>query len=119
MGVPLEVNDQFSGMLAAVVSLDGILRRLKETSVRGRVVFVVDHGGHIVAHPDTRQFVPGADARPSSAVVAQVMGVPKGLRTTETLRKFTTKENVHHAEMVGTYSTLPDLHLILVAPRPF
>ena len=27
MAVPLEVNDQFSGMLAAVVSLDGILRR--------------------------------------------------------------------------------------------
>src|ERR1700730_15962975 len=51
MAVPLEVNDQFSGMLAAVVSLDGILRRLQETSVRGRVVFVVDRGGHIVAHP--------------------------------------------------------------------
>src|SRR5271156_1454120 len=72
MAVPLEVNDQFSGMLAAIVSLDGVERRLKETSVRGRVVFVVDHSGHIVAHPDTRQFVPGADARPSSPVVSQV-----------------------------------------------
>ena len=93
MAVPLEVNDQFSGMLAAVVSLDGILRRLQETSVRGRVVFVVDHSGHIVAHPDTRQFVPGADARPSSPVVTQVAGLPKGLRTTETLRRFTTQDN--------------------------
>lgn len=65
MAVPLEVDDQFSGMLAAVVSLDGVMRRLKETSVRGRVVFVVDLRGHIVAHPDTRQFVPGADARPT------------------------------------------------------
>ena len=63
MAVPLEVNDQFSGMLAAVVSLDSILQRLQETSVRGRVVFVVDHSGHIVAHPDMRQFVPGSDAR--------------------------------------------------------
>ncbi len=117
MAVPLEVNDQFSGMLAAVVSLDGILRRLKETSVRGRVVFVVDHGGHIVAHPDTRQFVPGADARPSSAVVTQAMGLPKGLRTTETLRKFTTLENGRQAEMVGTYSTIPDLNWAVVAQR--
>src|SRR6266478_792730 len=117
MAVPLQVNDQFSGMLAAVVSLDGILRRLKETSVRGRVVFVVDHGGHIVAHPDMRQFVPGADARPSSAVVTQVMGLPKGLRTTETLRKFTTQENGRQAEMVGTYSTIPDLNWAVVAQR--
>ena len=117
MAVPLEVNDQFSGMLAAVVSLDGILRRLQETSVRGRVVFVVDHGGHIVAHPDTRQFVPGADARQSSAVVLQVTELPKDLRTTQTLRRFTTQENSHKAEMVGTYSTIPDLNWAVVAQR--
>jgi HD-GYP domain-containing protein (c-di-GMP phosphodiesterase class II) len=117
MAVPLQVNDQFSGMLAAVVSLDGILRRLQETSVRGRVVFVVDHSGHIVAHPDTRQFVPGADARTSSAVVIQVAGLPKGLRTTETLRRFTTQENGHQAEMIGTYSTIPDLNWAVVAQR--
>ena len=117
MAVPLKVNDQFSGMLAAVVSLDGILRRLQETSVRGRVVFVVDHSGHIVAHPDTRQFVPGADTGSSSAVVTQVMGLPKGLRTTETLRRFTTQEDGHEAEMVGTYSTIPDLNWAVVAQR--
>jgi HD-GYP domain-containing protein (c-di-GMP phosphodiesterase class II) len=117
MAVPLKVNDQFSGMLAAVVSLDGILRRLQETSVRGRVVFVVDHSGHIVAHPDTRQFVPGADARPSSAVVTQVLSIPKGLRTTETLRRFTSQENGRQAEMVGTYSTIPDLNWAVVAQR--
>src|SRR5260370_12321643 len=45
------------------------------------------------------------------------MGLPKGLRTTETLRKFTTKENVHQAEMVGTYSTIPDLNWAVVAQR--
>jgi putative nucleotidyltransferase with HDIG domain len=117
MAVPLEINDQFSGMLAAVVSLDGILRRLQETSVRGRVVFVVDHGGHIVAHPDTRQFVPGADARQSSSVVLQVSVLPKGLRTTETLRRFMTQDNGHNAEMVGTYSTIPDLNWAVVAQR--
>lgn len=117
MAVPLQVNDQFSGMIAAVVSLDGILRRLQETSVRGRVVFVVDHRGHIVAHPDTRQFVPGADARPSSEVVAQVTSLPKELRTTETLRKFETEDNGHKEDMVGTYTTIPDLNWAVVAQR--
>ena len=109
MAVPLEVNDQFSGMIAAVVSLDGILRRMQEASVRGRIVFVVDHNGQIVAHPDTRQFVPGADARQRSPLVEQASALPKGLRTTQTLRRFTTQENGHKAEMVGTYSTIPDL----------
>jgi len=117
MAVPLEVNDQFSGMLAAVVSLDGILRRLQETSVRGRVVFVVDHSGHIVAHPDMRQFVPGSDARLTSPVVSQVTSLPKGLRTTETLRRYESDSNKNKVEMVGTYTTIPDLNWAVVAQR--
>ena len=116
MAVPLQVNEQFSGMLAAVVSLDGILRRLQETSVRGRVVFVVDHDGHIVAHPNMRQFVPGADAR-ISPLVEQVAGLPKGLRTTQTMRRFTLQEDGQKSEMVGTYSTIPDLNWSVVAQR--
>src|SRR5579862_169660 len=109
MAIPLQVGDKFSGMLAAVVSLDGILRRLQETSVRGRSVFVVDHNGHLIAHPDTHQFVPGADLHASSYIVAQAMAVPKDLRTTETVRRFTEVEAGRSAEMIGTYSTIPDL----------
>ena len=56
MAIPLQVNDQFTGMLGAVVSLDSILHRLEETSVRGRTVFVVDHNGHVMAHPDSHEF---------------------------------------------------------------
>jgi HD-GYP domain-containing protein (c-di-GMP phosphodiesterase class II) len=104
-------------MLAAVVSLDSVLKRLQETSVRGRVVFVVDHSGHIVAHPDMRQFVPGSDARLTSPVVIQVTALPKGLRTTETLRRYETTDNRNKSEMVGTYSTIPDLNWAVVATR--
>src|SRR3989442_14133829 len=42
IAVPLTVGEQFSGMLAAVISLDRVLLRLQETSVRGRVVYIVD-----------------------------------------------------------------------------
>src|SRR3989442_2225753 len=53
VAVPLEdVNRNFTGMLAAVVSLDAIVRRLQEASVRGRAVFLVDHNCRIVAHHD-------------------------------------------------------------------
>jgi HAMP domain-containing protein len=117
MAVPLEVDEQFSGMLAAVVSLDGISHRLQETSVRGRVVFVVDHNGHIVVHPDNKQYVPGADARTNSPLVQQVSGLPKGLRTTQTMRRILVQQNGRQEEMVGTYSTIPDLNWVVVAQR--
>ena len=116
MAIPLQVSDQFSGMLAMVVSLDSILRRLEETSVRGRTVFVVDHSGRVVAHPDTRQVVPGTDLR-SSYIVAQATGLPKDLRTTATVQRFTTVENGHNTELIGTYSTIPDLAWTVIAQR--
>src|SRR5271170_4804770 len=105
IAVPLkDINDNFTGMLAAVVSLDPILHRLQDASVRGRVVFVVDHYGHIVAHPDTKHFVPGADASTNSKLVAQVMALPQELRNTATVR-FTEPGKKHPIEMIGTYST--------------
>jgi HD-GYP domain-containing protein (c-di-GMP phosphodiesterase class II) len=117
MAVPLQVNDRFSGMLAAVVSLDSILRRLQETSVRGRTVFVVDHSGHVIAHPQTRQFVPGADLRSSSYMVQQLAALPKDLRTTATVQRFTNVEDGHRSEMIGTFSTIPDLGWAVVVQR--
>ena len=117
IAVPLkDSNDNFTGMLAAVVSLDTILRRLQDASVRGRSVFVVDHYGHIVAHPQTKTFVPGEDLSEKSHLVAQIKALPKELRNTETVR-FTEKENNHSVEMVGTYSTFPEVNWAVIAQR--
>jgi putative nucleotidyltransferase with HDIG domain len=117
MAIPLQVKDPFGGMLAAVVSLDGILRRLQEDSVRGRTVFVVDHGGHVIVHPDTRQFVSGANLASASPIVARVVALPKDLRTTETVPRFTITDKGTSDEMIGTYSTIPDLSWAVVAQR--
>ena len=116
MAIPLQVSEQFSGMLAAVVSLDSVLRRLEETSVRGRTVFVVDHSGRVIAHPDTRRYVPGTDLR-SSYIVAQASGLPKDLRTTATVQRFIDIEQGHQTELIGTYSTIPDLAWTVIAQR--
>ena len=116
VAVPLkDVNDNFTGMLAAVVSLDPILQRLLDASVRGRTVFLVDHSGHIVAHPDLKNYVPGADAS-SNALVAQVKALPQELRNTETIR-FSEGGKKHPVEMIGTYSTVPDLNWAVIAER--
>jgi len=117
IAVPLtDVNNNFTGMLAAVVSLDPILQRLQDASVRGRTVFVVDHYGHIVAHPDTKNFVPGADASGNSQLVAQVIALPKELRNTETIR-FNVAGKKHPVEMIGTYSTFPEINWAVIAQR--
>jgi HD-GYP domain-containing protein (c-di-GMP phosphodiesterase class II) len=116
IAVPLrDVENHFTGMLAAVVSLDTILHRLQDASVRGRTVFVVDHYGHIVAHPDPKNFVPGADAAGNS-LVTQVTALPKELRNTETVRFFEKIRN-RSVEMIGTYSTLSEVNWAVIAQR--
>ncbi len=117
VAVPLkDVSDNFTGMLAAVVSLDSILHRLQDASVRGRVVYVVDHYGHIVAHPDTKNFLPGMDVSSTSHLVAQIRALPQELRNTETVR-FTDKENNRRVEMIGTYSTFPEINWAVIVQR--
>ena len=116
VAIPLrDVNENFTGMLAAVVSLDSILHRLQEASVRGRTVFLVDHNGRIVAHPETKNVVPGADAS-SNTLVAKVMSLPQELRSTETVR-FSEKDKKHNAEIIGTYSTFPEVNWAVIAQR--
>jgi HD-GYP domain-containing protein (c-di-GMP phosphodiesterase class II) len=115
ISVPLLSNGQFTGMLAAVVSLDRVLARLKDASVRDRTVFVVDGIGRIIVHPDTMDMVPGRDLS-SNPVVAQFKHVPQELRTTETTQ-FQMAENKKFVEMIGTYSTIPELHWAVVAQR--
>src|SRR6266566_1622415 len=116
VAVPLkDVNENFTGMLAAVVSLEPILHRLQEASVRGRTVFLVDHNGRLVAHPETKNFVPGADVS-SNSLVAKVKALPQELRNTETVR-FTETDKKHPVEMIGTYSTFPEVNWAVIAQR--
>ena len=117
IAVPLkDEQDNFTGMLAAVVSLDPILHRLQDASVRGRSLFIVDHYGHLVAHPDTKHFVPGEDLSDKSHMVAQIKALPKELRNTETVH-FVEKEGNRQIEMVGTYSTFPEVNWAVIAER--
>lgn len=114
ISVPLMFNGQFTGMLAAVVSLDRVLARLKDASVRDRTVFVVDGDGRVIVHPDTMDMVPGRDLS-TNPVVAQYKRFPE-VRTTETTQ-FQIADNKKFVEMIGTYSSIPELHWAVVAQR--
>jgi HD-GYP domain-containing protein (c-di-GMP phosphodiesterase class II) len=118
MSVPLLADGQFSGMFAAVVSLDRLETRLREVSVRHRVVFIVDVHGRIVAYPDTRELVPGRDITSTSKLVQQFRELPAILRATQTTNfTITDKDAKHSVEMIGTYSTIPELRWAVVAQR--
>ena len=116
IALPLEANGHFTGMLAAVVSLNLVLDRLKDASVHDRIVFVVDQSGHIVAHPDTKNFFPGTDASASSPIVARIRDLPRDLRETETMG-FSLKQNDHQVPMMGAYSTMPELNWAVISQR--
>jgi putative nucleotidyltransferase with HDIG domain len=114
IAIPLVEHDQFTGMLAAVVSFRPILQRLKDASVRGRTVFIVDHRGKLIAHADTRRFIPGEDIS-ADKVVERIKGLPQDLHNTETVRY--TPDGKKSVEMIGTYSTLSELNWAVVAER--
>ena len=117
VAIPLSLDDgQFTGMLAAVISLRPIMQRLQDASVRGRTVYIVDHQGHIVAYPNTKTYAPGEDVSPNSDLVKQIKALPLELRNTETVRFFD-HENKRQIEMVGTFSTFPELGWAVVAQR--
>lgn len=116
VSVPLIHDGTFNGMLAAVVSLDRVVDRLQNASVHERTFFVVDIHGHIVAHPDTHDMIPGMDVTNISPVVSRFRELPKELRTTANIR-YEEKENGRSVEMIGTYSTIPEMGWAVVAQR--
>ena len=116
--VPLLADGHFAGMVASVVSIDPLVQRLQDASVRDRTVFIVDVHGHVVAYPDTREIVPGRDVTSNSNVVKQFRELPQELRTTETLHFLgPNKGKSRGIEMIGTYSTIPELRWAVIAQR--
>jgi len=118
VSVPLRDNGQFTGMVAAVVSLDRLEARLRDASVRDRVVYIVNAHGQIVAYPDTREMVPGRDVSSAFPLAKQIMELPQELRATQT-SNFTVpaKDPRRRVEMIGTYSTIPELRWAVIAQR--
>ncbi|HXQ26951.1 MAG TPA: HD domain-containing phosphohydrolase [Candidatus Acidoferrales bacterium] len=118
VSVPLLADGQFAGMLSAVVSLDRLQARLRDASVRDRRVYIVDGHGQIVAYPDPRDLVPGRDITSTSPLVKQFTDLPRELRTTQTTNFLAPgKDNRHGVEMIGTYSTIPELRWAVIAER--
>ncbi|HXU19870.1 MAG TPA: HD domain-containing phosphohydrolase, partial [Verrucomicrobiae bacterium] len=118
VSIPLLSAGQFAGMVAAVVSLEQLQARLRDASVRDRTVYIVDLDGRIVAYPNTRTLVPGSDVKSTSPLAKQVSELPQDLRATQTTNfQMRSKDGRHSIEMIGTYSTIPELRWAVIAQR--
>jgi HD-GYP domain-containing protein (c-di-GMP phosphodiesterase class II) len=117
MSIPLLSDGKFAGMFAAVVSLERLEARIRDASVRERTVYIVNMHGQIVAYPDMREFVPGRNATPS-ALVKQIGELPKELRATQTTNfQSPGMDKRPPVDMIGTYSTIPELGWAVIAQR--
>ena len=118
VSVPLLADGQFAGMLSAVVSLDRLQARLRDASVRDRRVYIVNVHGQIVAYPDAPDMVPGRDVTSISPLAKQITDLPRELRATQTTNFLgPSKDGRHSIEMIGTYSTIPELGWAVIAQR--
>jgi HD-GYP domain-containing protein (c-di-GMP phosphodiesterase class II) len=117
MSVPLTANGQFTGMFAAVISLEKLESRLRDASEHNRTVYIVDAHGRLVAHPDSVEFVPGRDVNSVFPIVKQVVGTRDLPGTLNTMYWQPGKDKNHPVQMIGTYSPIPELRWGVIAQR--
>ena len=108
MARPLSVGNDFRGMVATVVSLDFLRRRLEEASKGGLVTYVVDGQGQLVVHPDLKNFNVGRDM----SHVRSVQMFRERVRGTTT-QPF----ELDGQQVLGTQSPVPELDWAVIAQK--
>ncbi len=110
---PVRYGQRFLGMIASVVDLQFLIRRLQEVSGGGLTPYVVDSQGRLVAAA-TPEFATGQDMKNLDIVRNFVDGGNKA-QLAET-REFTA--GPQHVEMLGTYSPVSSLNWAVVVQKP-
>ncbi len=114
VSAPLMVDTRFLGMIAAVVDLDFIIKRLREADQGGLFTYVVDRQGRLVAAADPA-YATGQDMTKFDIVknFAEQAGKAQFAAT----REFDVKEGKDSIPMLGTYSPVQTLSWAVVAQK--
>ena len=112
---PVKYGQRFLGMIATVVDLQFLIRRLQESSSGGLTPYVVDSQGRLVAAAGP-EFATGQDMKNLEIVRNFVDGGSKAqLAPTE---EFTVGAGSERVEMLGTYSPVTSLNWAVVVQKP-
>ena len=112
---PVHYGPRFLGMIAAVVDLQFLIRRLQDVAGGGLTPYVVDSQGRLVAAASPG-FATGQDMKNLDIVRNFVDGGNKA-QVVET-REFTVGTGSNRVEMLGTYSPVTSLNWAVVVQKP-
>ena len=115
VSAPVQYGPRFLGMIASVVDLQFLIRRLREVSGGGLTPYVVDAQGRLVAAA-TPEFATGQDMKNLDIVRAFVDGGNKA-QLAET-REFNIQAGKERVEMLGTYSPVTSLDWAVIVQKP-
>jgi HD-GYP domain-containing protein (c-di-GMP phosphodiesterase class II) len=112
---PVRYGQRFLGMIASVVDLQFLKRRLQEVAGGGLTPYVVDSQGRLVAAASP-EFATGQDMKNLDIVRNFVEGGNKAQLAAT--REFTVTSGSENVEMLGTYSPVTSLDWAVVVQKP-
>jgi HD-GYP domain-containing protein (c-di-GMP phosphodiesterase class II) len=115
VSAPVQYEQRFLGMIASVVDLQFLIRRLLEVSGGGLTPYVVDSQGRLVAAASP-EFATGQDMKNLDIVRTFVEGGNKA-QLAET-REFNMSSGSEKIAMLGTYSPVQSLNWAVVVQKP-
>ena len=115
VSAPVQYGDHFLGMVACVVDLHFLIRRLQEVSGGGLTPYVVDAQGRLVAAA-TPEFATGQDMKNIEIVRNFVDGGNRAQLVPT--QEFTITAGSQHFDMLGTYSPVTSLGWAVVVQKP-
>ena len=111
---PVQYGPRFLGMIASVVDLQFLIRRLREVG-GGLTPYVVDAQGRLVAAA-TPEFATGQDMK-NLDIVRNFVESGNKAQLAET-REFNMNSGSEHIEMLGTYSPVTSLDWAVIVQKP-
>jgi HD-GYP domain-containing protein (c-di-GMP phosphodiesterase class II) len=112
---PLKVQNEFRGMVAAVVTLSAILSPLEDIRRAGLEAYIVDSSGRLVAHNNPEGNVPGKEMV-GVPIVQKFLAWRGAAHATET-SFFDLTVNGETIPMLGTYSPVPEVQWAVIVQR--
>ena len=114
VSAPVKYGERFLGMIASVVDLQFLIRRLQEVSGGGLTPYVVDAQGRLVAAA-TPEFATGQDMKNLEIVRNFVDGGNRAQLAAT--KEFTINTGSNHIDMLGTYSPVNSLDWAVVVQK--
>ena len=112
---PVMYGPRFLGMIASVVDLQFLIRRLQEVAGGGLTPYVVDSQGRLVAAASSG-FATGQDMK-KIEIVRDFVGSGNKAQLVDT-REFTITNGKEQEKMLGSYSPVTSLEWAVVVQKP-